>query len=492
MNTNHPLLVRIRELQQEERSGFLRLARDRHHILLCFQNGLIASAGSSLPPLQLGRFISRRGILPNGDLPKLLQYAGRKRMILGKAAVARRVLEEADLREALCEQVVQAVSQAMSRDFAIGRFEDAAVDLYLPVGLDFERLVLELARANLRPLDIDPYRMIVLTNGRRLSHLPWYPQELSVLSRLETPRTLEDLAMSTGLDYERLSKILGVFDTLRLIGRVDVPPSESTALVKRESFPYMHLTPEIGEAGVSAKLEAFHNPTSFISEQFKTLKVRIDEIAAQMPLRVIAISSPQPADGKSLVSANFAASLSLDPGRKVVLVDCDMRNPSLQKLLGTSAEPGLLGYLESQCLPPYCYMRRLDKLFFVTAGGVSDNPVELLSHARMKDLVEYLKREFDTVILDCPPFGPISDAQVLTRLADGLLMVLRSGKTTYGTMEKALSRFERSKLMGVVFNDVKPLMYNTQYPYQYYHYRSAGAYPYKAARRPPRPRNYLD
>jgi capsular exopolysaccharide synthesis family protein len=334
--------------------------------------------------------------------------------------------------------------------------------------------------------------MIALNNGRPLSHLPWYPQELSVLSSLKTPRTLQEIAMVTGIEYDRLSRILCVFDTLRLISQVDAPLSESTAIVKRDGFPFMHLTPEISGTGLSAKLETFHNPGSFVSEQFKTLKVRIGEIAAQAPLRVIAISSPKTEDGKSLISVNFAVSLSKDAGRKVVLVDCDLRNPSVQKFLGTSIEPGLLGYLENDYLQPHCYMRRLEKLFFMTAGGVSENPVEMLSNARMQELVKYLKAEFDTVILDCPPFGPISDAQILTGLADGLLMVLRHGKTTYGTMEKAFGSFDRSKLIGLVFNDVKPMMFNTQYPYRYYHYRSRGAYPYGVAKISRRPKSYLD
>ena len=160
--------------------------------------------------------------------------------------------------------------------------------------------------------------------------------------------------------------------------------------------------------------------------------------------------------------------------------------------VATSAEPGLLGYLENDYLQAHCFMRRLGRMFFMTAGGVSSNPVELLSSARMQDLIAYLKTEFDMVILDCPPFGPISDAQVLTGLADGLLMVVRCGKTTYGTMEKAFRSFDRSKLVGMVFNDVKPMMFNTQYHYRYYHYRNRQHYPYGKIQPSHRQKNYLD
>ncbi len=492
MQIDHPILARIRELQEDERTGILRLERENQSVTLSFQQGLIAAAGATLYSLQLGRVLFRRGILQNAAIPKLLEFARRKRHLLGEIAVLRNLLDDVELKDAVREQAVQAVAHAIERNFEVGSFQDAAVDLYVPAQLDFERLFLELARSSLKPIRLDPNRLLTLNNGRSLSHLPWYPQELSVLSLLETPCTLKDMAIATGMEYQRLSKILCVFDSLRILREVDAPPSESTALVKHDGFPFMHLTPEIGGSGLSAKLETFHNPSSFISEQFKNLKVRLAEAAAQAPLKVIAVSSPRTEDGKSLVSVNLALSFAKDPARKVVLVDCDLRNPSLQRFLGISLEPGLLGYLESDYLQAYCYMRRLDKLFFMTSGGAAPNPVESLSSPRMAELIAYLKTEFDTVILDCPPFGPISDAPVLTGLADGLLLVLRHGKTTYATMEKAFQNFDRSKLVGIVFNDVKPMMFNTQYPYRYYRYRSRSYYPYGSVRSQRHQKTYLE
>ena len=492
MQIEHPILNKLHELQEGKRTGLLQLEKESQHINICLQQGLIAAASSNLSRLQLGRILSKRGFIRNPDLPKVVKTARKKRFLFGKAAVLRKLLDDVDLTDAVRDQVVQIVAHAMDDNFAVRSFEDAAVDLYVPANLNIERLMLELARNDLKPYPVDPYRLLYLNNGRSLSHLPWYPQELSVLSQLKTPRTLQDLAIATGMEYPHLGKILSVFDSLRLISEVDAPPSESTAVIKRDGFPFMYLTPEIGESGLHAKLETFHNPSSFVSEQFKNLKVRIGEMAAQAPLKVIAVSSPLTEDGKSLISVNLAVSFARDPGRKVILVDCDLRNPSLQKFLGTSTEPGLLGYLESEYLQPHCFIRRLEKLFLMTAGGISENPVELLSNPRMRELIAYLKTEFDTVILDCPPFGPISDAQILTGLADGLLMVLRCGKTTYGAMEKAERNFDRSKLVGLVFNDVKPMMFNTQYNYRYYNYRNRSHYPYGSVKKLTRSKSYLD
>jgi capsular exopolysaccharide synthesis family protein len=215
-------------------------------------------------------------------------------------------------------------------------------------------------------------------------------------------------------------------------------------------------------------MEIILNDQSFISEQFRTLKVRIHQYAINHPIKVLVISSPQPEDGKSLISCNLAASFSKDLDRKVILIDCDLRNPTIHHYFGITVGPGLLNYLESDNMQPYCFMRRLDRLYLMTAGGYAVNPVELLTTEKMQQFVDHLKGEFDTIILDAPPFTPISDAQIVTGLADGFVLVARSGKTTFTNMERAFRSLDRNKLIGVVFNDVQPRMFHTLYDYRYY------------------------
>ena len=490
MLVENRLLGKIRQIQEEGKTGILKLGKEGKEISVYFRDGLIEGAGSDLPQLHLGKVLTRRGVLQNSLIPDLIKRARRKHMTVGRAAVSRKMLDEADLREGVHEQIVQALNYAIGNAFEVRVFKDSPVDLYQPARLDFDNLMLELVRVNIEPVQIDPYRMLSLNNGRNLSHLPWLPQELSVLSRLTTPCTLQDLAASTGLEYARLNRILSVFHSLKLINQVDITPNTSTALVKREGLPLEHLIPEISVSDLSEKMETFFNPSSFISEQFKTLKVQIAKASTQAQLRVIAVSSSSMEEGKSLISANLAVSFSQGLGRKVVIVDCDLRNPSLHKFLGASVEPGLLGYLESDYIQPHCFMRRLKKLYLITGGGISANPIELLSSARMKEMIACLKAEFDTIILDCPPFGPIADAQILTDLADGLIMVTRSGKTTYSDLDQAFQYLDKSKLIGMVFNDVKPLMFHTQYYYKYYNYRSS--YPYSATKVPRRQKTYLE
>jgi capsular exopolysaccharide synthesis family protein len=137
-------------------------------------------------------------------------------------------------------------------------------------------------------------------------------------------------------------------------------------------------------------------------------------------------------------------------------------------------------------------MRRFENLCVMTAGGIAPNPIELLTQARMKQLIESLKADFDTVIIDSPPFAPISDAQILTSLSDGLVLVVRCGRTSYRNIEKAYTALDRTKLLGVVLNDVKPMMFNTQYDYKYYHYKYRDHYPYKGPTLAAKEKTYLD
>src|SRR5262249_18709583 len=184
----------------------------------------------------------------------------------------------------------------------------------------------------------------------------------------------------------------------------------------------------------------------------------------------ITVSSPDPQDGKSLVSANLAFSFAQDPGRKVAVVDCDLRNPALDKYLGVPRQPGLLQHLGNGHLSPYCYVRRLENLYFLTAGGTAPNPIEVLSMRKMKQLIENLRRDFDTIILDAPPYSPIADARVVTALSDAVLMVIRRGRTSNSSIDQALTAVDRNKLLGVVFNDVKPMLFHTYQQYSYYPY----------------------
>ncbi len=486
------LLERIRELQEAGETGLLSIGQRGQVITVFFRDGLISAVSTNIPEHQLGQYLTKHGYLDQRELVRLVDESRRRHTLLGETAVARTVLDDAELVELVQSQAAQVLAHALRYNYEIRSFDRSAPpSFFMPARIDHMHLMLEMARCNLRPFKIEPGALIGLRNGKALPPLPWYPAELSVITELKQPKTVHELAAATGLEYPRLAKVLFVLDSLNLVTRVQSTPSESTALVRRDGFPYESVIPEIRRTGLSDKLEVVLNESSFVSEQFKTLKVRLSELGRQ--LKVITVCSPDMKAGKTLISVNLAASFARDPGRKVIILDCDFRNPSLHKYLGVTPEPGLLGYLEGDYLQSYCYMRRLDKMYVLTAGVPAPNPVELLLSDRMRGLIDYLRIEFDTIIIDAPPLEPISDSQILAGMSDGTLLVVRSGKTTYGGVEKALKNLDQRKLLGVVFNDVKPRLFNTQYDHRYYSYGGRTYYPYRQTHAPrPRRKTYLE
>jgi Mrp family chromosome partitioning ATPase len=186
----------------------------------------------------------------------------------------------------------------------------------------------------------------------------------------------------------------------------------------------------------------------------------------------------------------------MEPERRVLLVDCDLRSPAVGRYLGVPEEPGLLQYLENSRLSPFCFLRRIEGLYFMSAGGSTPRPIEILSMGKMREMLDRFRGVFDTIILDAPPYSPIADARIVTGHSDGLIFVLRRGKTGYSAADKAFKAIDRKKLVGVVLNDVKPMLFNG-YDYGGYHY---GKYEYGASGsltalpedRKTRSRTYLD
>ncbi len=492
MDNRQRILQQIQEVHNNKETGILALIKKESSINIHFHQGSISAISTNMSEHKLGQYLIKAGFLDSSALSNLLRECQGRRIPLGELAISKKLLGEAELMDVVQEQVFQTLSLALRNDFELDSFTKNSSSVPHPVQIDLEVLMLGLARKNIRSLDVEPTKQIMLKNGTNLGHLPWYPQELSVLHKLKYPRTILELAAATGLDYSRLFKILSVFNTLQLLSFVEQPLSDVTAVIKRKSFAYDTLIPEIPATSLSDKLELSRDESSFVSEQFKTLKVRISEISSKRALRVITVSSPSMEEGKSLISINLALCFSKDAGRRTFLLDCDLRNPTLHKYLGIAPEPGLMEFLEDEGLQPYCYMRRHEKLYFMTSGGIAANPIELLSLEKMQNLIESLRKEFDTVIVDSPPLSPISDGNILASLSDGLVLVVRSGRTSYANLEKAFKTMDPGKLLGVVLNDVKPMMFNTRYNYKYYHYRYRNHYPYGQKPSRPRSKTYLD
>jgi capsular exopolysaccharide synthesis family protein len=468
------VLNEIRRLHEHGNTGVLTLAHSSgERIKVLFHEGMIEGASSSAGAQRLGDYLVKSGVLPSNALNGVCQEAQRRKIPLGEAAV-RKGAEPAEVAAAVRLQAMELLLRALSSGFTVESYTGALRSYAVPARISFPHLLLEISRTSPAVFDLVAGARIVLRPGIDLSIFSWSAHELSVLDELTYPNTAESLLASTGLSETQLKQILGI---LRKLGLLDVAPEpdaqvaeeESAASLPQKAFPFERFIPVVTEALLSDRLEVVRNGFSFVSEQFKNLKVQLTEARGEAPPKVLTISSADSEDGKSLVSTNLAFAFAQDSGRRVVIVDCDLRSPSLQRYLGVTSEPGLLQYLANGH-GAHCYMRRVENLYFLTTGGIAPSPVEALSMRKMKQLIEMLRANFDMVILDTPPFSPIADARVVTGLSDGLIMVVRRGKTAYSSLDRAFKVVDRTRLLGVVFNDVKPMMFHTYHQSRYYQY----------------------
>lgn len=205
------------------------------------------------------------------------------------------------------------------------------------------------------------------------------------------------------------------------------------------------------------------------TEQFRTLRSRLYALRERMPLKTILVASALPKDGKSFVAANLAQVLSRQQGRRVLLIDGDMRLSSLHTLLGTVSSPGLGDYLLGESDECSAIQRGpMEGLFLMPSGRTVEHPAELISNGRLRTLLQRIGHLFDWVIIDSPPAVPVSDASQLSRYADGVLLVVRSNATPYDTAQRAQREFHGKTLVGVVLNGTMRDGSYARYEYETY------------------------
>jgi capsular exopolysaccharide synthesis family protein len=211
------------------------------------------------------------------------------------------------------------------------------------------------------------------------------------------------------------------------------------------------------------------NTKSAAAEGFRTLRTNLQFLFADKPLKVLVISSSAAAEGKSTVALNLASSLT-QMGQRVLLVDADLRRPTLHKSFNLAATPGLSNFLVGKAdLSTVLKKTPIEGLQVIPSGPIPPMPAELLGSHRMVELLNQLRQQFDTVLLDTPPVIAVTDATLLATMADGLLLVVTCGRTTRDQAKAALLTLEKAGVtpLGVVMNQVDR---RKGYGYYYYYY----------------------
>jgi tyrosine-protein kinase Etk/Wzc len=218
-----------------------------------------------------------------------------------------------------------------------------------------------------------------------------------------------------------------------------------------------------------------HSPGA---EAYRTLRTNLLFSAAVQSLHRVVVTSAAPKEGKSTTAANLAAACA-QQGQKVLLIDCDLRGPTVHSLYNRPRAPGLTNVLiGTVSIEDAIHSTALPELMVLTAGTTPPNPAELLGSPKMAKLLEDAAGRFDLVIIDTPPLLAASDAAILGRIADGTLMVVRAGQTQRVAVQEAIQQLHTvgARVLGTVLNDpdaeiAKFAPYYYQYYHSYYHAR---------------------
>jgi capsular exopolysaccharide synthesis family protein len=213
------------------------------------------------------------------------------------------------------------------------------------------------------------------------------------------------------------------------------------------------------------RLIAFTESESPAAEAFRLLGVRLRDLGRKRPLKKMLITSTIPQEGKSMVAANLACTLALSSPQKVLLIEGDLRHPSLSQVFGVPGMKGLSEWLQEERGPMTgVYYIEGPGIWLLPAGSASQNALELLQSARLPALMDHLAALFDWIIIDSPPVLPLADASVWTRLADGILLVTREGTTEKRQLQKGIEALDGKKLIGALLNSSS----NNGHDYSYY------------------------
>ncbi|MBD0379774.1 CpsD/CapB family tyrosine-protein kinase [Paenibacillus sedimenti] len=212
------------------------------------------------------------------------------------------------------------------------------------------------------------------------------------------------------------------------------------------------------------------NPKSFISEAYRTLRTNITFSSVDKEMRRILVTSSQPKEGKSTTVANLAVAYAQE-GKKVLVIDGDLRKPTLHHYFLRSNRNGLTNILANQSSAKDVIVATdITNLSFLPSGPVPPNPSELLGSKKLSLLIEQFEKEYDLILFDSPPLLAVTDSQILSTLCDGVILVVHSGKVKRQLAKRSLQQLEyvKANVLGVVLND-KLNLKDGDTPYYYYY-----------------------
>jgi capsular exopolysaccharide synthesis family protein len=187
------------------------------------------------------------------------------------------------------------------------------------------------------------------------------------------------------------------------------------------------------------------DPRSPISEAYRQLRTNLSFYSLDEPIRTLLVTSPGPEEGKSTTVANLAVTMA-QGGRRTILVDCDLRRPSLHAFFDLQAEPGLTNLVVGECEEPPLLETGVENLWLLPSGSKPPNPADLLGAKKVDQIIAGLLERADIILFDAPPVVAVTDAAVLGSRLDGVLLVIQAGKTRRDQAERAKEMLEKARV----------------------------------------------
>lgn len=187
------------------------------------------------------------------------------------------------------------------------------------------------------------------------------------------------------------------------------------------------------------------DPRSPVSEAYRTLRTNLSFYSLDNPIQSLVVTSPAPGEGKSTTVANLAVTMA-QSGRRTILVDCDLRRPSLHTLFNLKESPGLTNLVLEEVSDPPLQQTSVENLWLLPSGPKPPNPADMLGTKRIDQIIAQLSEQADIVLFDAPPVVAVTDSAVLGAKVDGVLLVISAGKTRRDLAERAKETLEKAKV----------------------------------------------
>ncbi|HQU81821.1 MAG TPA: CpsD/CapB family tyrosine-protein kinase [Pyrinomonadaceae bacterium] len=220
---------------------------------------------------------------------------------------------------------------------------------------------------------------------------------------------------------------------------------------------------------VEPRLVAITQPNSTYCEEYRSLRTQVLHKSQRQKLQSIVVASINPSEGKTVTALNLSWLLAQTDGVKCLIIDSDLRMPSLADYLGIETDRGLSDILSGKAKLRDSIIKLEPSGLHILPGGEARSDVtELISGPKFKEILREAREMFDYVIIDAPPLGIFTDATVLINQADGAMLVVRANRTKYAALDRVLETLPRERMLGVVLNQSEDVLAESHYNYGYY------------------------